>query len=366
MRLRNGMKTIFLAAVVALTLQGQDSGTTFSDTDLGIAFTHPSNWTLVKKTKDTSRFRLPVDGSTDTADLEITRAVFHRAKDMWQQLQVQANQASGRQVDRQYEQDVIGVPMLLTQSTYTDKGVSKTVLTGLYYAHAPYKMQMKLTAPSAVFDQVWQGLQSTFETLHTLSGAAPVEETDGPDVIPTKKDKKKDPPVTQPPKRTNIGSPVGEGKLFKGPVVVPVVVSTKPVNLRLPSGWTADEVKDNTVTLHNPKLSDPVQVEIRSTLDSETAASALSKRVAEGLNAFQTGAHREDGLTKANRAGCSISPVWRVGKTEKGDLMTLDLTGSQGDFYLLASYKATNEKNFKDDRVRIQELLDGISLEPGS
>lgn len=360
------MKTIFLAAVVAVALQGQDAGATFSDPDLGLAFTHPSNWTLVKKTKDTSRFRLPIDGSTDTADLEITRAVFHRAKDMWQQLQVQANQASGRQIDRQYEQDVIGVPMLLTQSTYNDKGVAKTVLTGLYYAHAPYKMQMKLTAPSAVFDQVWQSLQGTFETLHTLSGTAPIEETDGPDVVPTKKDKKKDPPVTQPAKRTDIGRPTGDAKLFKGPVVVPIVVSTKTVNLRLPNGWKADEVKDNTVTLHNPKLADPVQIEVRSALDSEPAASALSTRVAAGLSVFQTGAIREDGITKANRAGCSISPVWRTGKTDKGDLMTLSFTGAQGDFYLLASYQATDGKNFKEDRARIQELLDGISLEPGS
>lgn len=353
------MKTILLAAVVALMPQGQETAT-FSDPYLGLSFTYPKSWTLAKKLKDGYRYTAPIEGSASTAEIEIIRSPYHADKDLWQTIQARANETMHRETVRQWEQDVIQVPMLFTQTNFTDKENAKTTLSGLYYTRTPLKMLVRLTAPAGDFEKVRYQFQTSLESLHTIDGSQPKEDDITVKFTPTKK------PEPLPPKPTVI-SAAGhvDAKLFKGPVDVPLTVSTKPVILHLPQDWTASEVTDGKFTVTHAKLSAPITIEVRSILDSEPATTALLKRSAEGLSAFKPGVRRLDTAPSANRGGCQVSTVWRIGKADAGDLYTFDASGLQGDFYFLASYRTTATTAYNEDKLLIHELFDGISIENG-
>jgi len=354
------MKTLFLAAIVALAPQGQET-TALSDPFLGLAFTYPKKLTLIKKTKDSLRYSVPIEGSTSTAELEIIRSPYHADKDLWQTIQLRANETLKREVVRQWEQDIIQVPMLFTQVNWTDKGTPKTSLSGLFYTQTPQKMLVRLTAPATDFPTVQTEFQSSLESLHTLDGSQPKEDDINVKFDPTKK------PEPAPLKPTIIsGAGAGAGKLFKGPVAVPITVSTKPAVLHLPEGWSATDVADGQLKLTHSKISTPILVEVRSVLDSEAASTALNKRASTGLAAFAPGPRRVDTAPASNRAGCAVGTVWRTGKgATEGELYTFDASALQGDFYLLASYKSSSATAYKQDKELIRTLFEGISIENG-
>jgi len=354
------MKTLILAAIVALMPQGQET-TTLSDPYVGIAFNYPKKLTLIKKTKELMRYSVPIDGSSATAELEIIRSPYHADKDLWQTIQLRANETLKREVVRQWEQDIIQVPMLFTQVNWTDKGTPKTTLSGLFYTQTAQKLLVRLTASAIDFPTANSEFLTSLESLHTLDGTQPKE-----DDINVKFDVTKKPEPA--PVKPTIISTGGQtnGKLFKGPVDVSLTISTKSVVMHLPEGWSASDVADGKLKLKHAKLSSPILVEVRSILDSEAASTALNKRASDGLPAFAAGPRRRDTAPTPNRAGCAIGTVWRLGKgATEGELYTFDASGVQGDFYLLAGYRSTTLAAYNQDKTLIRELFDGISLENG-
>lgn len=352
------MNALPLVALLAMLPQGKDAGT-FSDAYVGLEFTYPKTWTVAKKTKDTTKLEVPIEGSTEKAELEVIRTAYHSSKQTWQTIQLRANETLKREIVRQWEQDLIGVPMLLTQVNWTDKGgTARTTLSGLYYTRGALKLLMKLTAPATEFDKARYEFQNALQTLKTTDGKPPQEDDENLKIEP----KAKPEPVAPRPKV--ISAEVPSTHVVKPPVTVPMVISTKPVVLRLPQGWKASEVKDGKMTITSDKLSGPVTVEVRSTLDSEPAGSALLHQSGPRLDDFKVGLLREDTSPTANQAGCQIATVWRTGKAAtSGDLTTFDGVGQQGDFYVLLSFRSTEASKFKNDRKAIRALLDQVSLE---
>ncbi|AIE87040.1 hypothetical protein [Fimbriimonas ginsengisoli] len=346
-----------LAAVFALAPQGTAANATYTDDYLGLAFNIPPGWSLVRKTKDMTRYSLPIEGSSTPAELEIIRAPFHSSKEIWQTIQLRTNETLHREIVRQWEQDVIQVPILFTQINWSDKGTAKTTLTGLYFTRTPLKMLVRLTSPPADFDKVRYEFQTALETLHTTNGTQPVEDDENIKFDVTKKIQ------PAPPKAKVIDSGKRNAKLVKPKVAVPLTVSTKSVTLRIPDGWSATDISDGKLTLHHAKLSAPITVEVRSVLDSEKAGTALLKQAAVTLPDFEAGVKRLDTEPKPNAAGCSVSTVWRIGRGKDGDLITFNATGEQSDFYLLASYRITSKAALKGDQNLIKDLFDKIALE---
>ena len=159
------MITAFLAAAVMFQPAKQDTQT-YSDIQLGLSFSHPSTWIIekplvAKNTKKgrklasdagTVHFRIPLTGAVDDADLIIVRAAFSGSPDTWQKVQMDANQNLKRQVERQWQQEILGVPLLLTKIDYSENGSSKVTLTGLLYNDSPNKLLFRLTGPASDFD----------------------------------------------------------------------------------------------------------------------------------------------------------------------------------------------------------------------
>ena len=330
----------------------------FSDAYFGLEFSHPKTWTVTKKGRDMTRFAIPIEGSPVPGELEIMRTSFHQTKDLWQSIQLQANATMRREVVRQWEQDVINVPMLSTQINFTDRGVAKTTMTGLYYTKTPSKMLVRLTSAIGDFDKLKYQFDSALESLHTIDGSAPVE--DDPNyVFPVTK---KPQPAASRPVLIDAGA-APKVKKPRHQTGIPLTVSTKAVTMNIPSDWTTEDVKDGHFVLHHPKLKEPIQVEVHSSLDSDRPAAALLKLSGDELAEFLPGVTREDTDPTINETGCSVSTVWRVGKNDKGNLVTFHASAEQGDFYLILNFRTTSIADAKAYRSLIRELLGEINLE---
>ncbi len=357
------MKIALLLSLLGLGFVQQDAPTaTFTEPFLGFQFNHPKTWTVVKpKRKDPARtvFSIPIDGTVDKAELDVVRTDYHASIDLWQTIQLRANEQLHRTVTRQWTQEILGVSMLFSRIDYTERGTPMSAVLGLYYTRTPFKMLMRLTSPTADFDKVFYDYGKTLETLRQLDGKLPQE--DDPNItlaVPGKKPEKA--PVK--PHVIDAGN-TGPKVILKAPVTVDVVVSTRKVTLRAPLGWYSENIKGSALDLHEPSLSVPLHIEFYSVLDSDTPIIALTKLSATQLNSFTKVATREDTNPNFNKAGCTVSAVWRLGQGANGDLATCEAAVSKGDYYCLITYSQPDRLKYKADRKLIEDLLKQVGIE---
>jgi len=358
------MKIALLLAAVGCLYAQQDVPTaTFTEPFVGFQFTYPKTWKIIKSTKkkDSARttFSIPIEGSADNAALDIDRTEYHASIDLWQTIQLRANEQLHRTVVRQWSQEVLGVSMLFSRIDYTDHGTAMSAVAGLYYTRTSQKLFLRLTSPSTDFDKVFFDFSHVLETLKQLDGQLPQEDDPTIDLAPAPK-KPELAPVSFHAIETDASK---NKKQIKAPIMVGLVVSTKKLDLRVPAGWTATTVRGNRLDLQEPTLSQPIHLESFSLLDSDPAMTALTKLSAAHLDVFDKVSQREDTDQKTNKAGCSVAAVWRVGKNSKGNLATCEAMGSMGGYYFLLTYRQTDLVQYKADRKLIELFLKQVSIE---
>jgi len=353
---------LLLAAVCSLSFQQDVPMATFTEPFVGFQFNYPKAWTITKtKRKENWRsvFAIPLEGTSETAQLEVDRTEFHSSTDLWQTIQVRANEQLHRQVVRQWSQEVLGVSMLFSRIDYTDHGTPTSAVLGLFYTRTNEKLLLRLTSPTTSFDKVYSDFNRVLETLRQTDGKLPEEDDPNVELVVDKK-------LEKAPVEPHALSSTTTGKKTKvkaPPVTVDIVVSLKKVMLRMPLGWTAEKIKGNTLDLREATLSAPLHVQLFSILDSDPAMAALTKLSASHLDDFDKVATREDSNPTANQAGCTVASVWRLGSNAKGQIVTCDAMGSNGNYYLLFSYRQTDRTQYKPDRKLIDLLLKQINLE---
>ncbi len=350
---------IALAAVALLTLAPQQEPSVFTEQFLGLQFTHPAGWKVSKKEKDRTFISIPVSGSTEPAELQVIRTDFHADKDIFQAVQLRINEQMKRQVVRQWEQDILGVPMLFTRINFQDKGVSKSVLTGLFNTRTSLKMLVRLTSREADYDAVSYEFHQAMETLRTTDGKIPLADDPGIKLDPAPKK-----PVALPPPAKVIDGDKKVVESVKPTQTAEATVSLRKVKLLYPEGWTAEPAEGNKLVLKHPEVRDPLVVELYTTLDSDPPQRALFKTSTASLALFTQVTAREDKAAAVNKAGATISSVWRTGKTEKGELASYEAAGSEGEYYFLTSYKQTDMALYRVERKLVEALIDLLTLEP--
>ncbi|MDR3692410.1 MAG: hypothetical protein P4L46_23710 [Fimbriimonas sp.] len=372
------MKLALLATAVALMIGQQDSTTkTFTEQYLGIQFNYPKTWTIEKTTKptlttapskskrkpridkSTTLFSIPIANSMQKAELEVVRTEYHASIDLWQTIQLRESELNRTQVVRQWEQDILGVPMLFCRIDSTTRGTQLTSIVGLFYTRTSLKLLLRMTAPSSQIDSVQYEFNKMLETLRYVDGTLPQEDDPSINLEPVAK---KLQPVMATPKVIDA-PPTGPKVPIKAPVATDLVVSTHKVVLRLPEGWSVANANGNTIELHSADVGSPVRLQAFSTLDSDPAGAALEKLAAKDLVDFGKVTSREDTASKVNAAGCSVAAVWRTGQANGGDLVTGEAYGSMGDLYFLIHYRQTDVSNYKAERKAIEQMLRQVSIE---
>jgi hypothetical protein len=351
--------TLALAAATLSLLAPAQEPTVFTERFLGLQFAHPPAWKVAKTTKDGTIFSIPVQGSSEPAELHVMRDRYHADRDLYQIVQLRINEQMKREVVRQWEQDILGVPMLFTRINYVDKGVPRAVLMGLFYTRTPLKLSLRLITRQDDYDNVSYELLKALETLRTTDGKAPV--MDDPAVKLDAAPKK---PVAVPPPPKVLDSGEKTAVAVKPTQTAELTISLRKVNLRYPDGWTVTQSVDNKISLKHPEMQQPLTFELFTTLDSDPPQRALFKASSKSLSQFLQVVSRDDKAAAVNKAGATITSVWRTGKAESGELASYEAVGASGDYYFLVAHKQTDMPTYRTERKLIEALVDLLTIEP--
>src|ERR1700733_13543235 len=188
---------LLLVAAGLLTIRQDVPTATFTEPFAGFQFNYPKTWSVVKpkKHKDGSHttFSIPIEGSSDTGELDVDRTDYHASIDLWQTIQLRANEQLHRQVVRQWTQEVLGVSMLFSRIDYTERGTPMSSVVGLFYTRTSLKLLLRVTSPTANFDKVFYEFNRILETLRETDGKLPQEDDPSVDLAPVTKKLEKAP-----------------------------------------------------------------------------------------------------------------------------------------------------------------------------
>lgn len=358
-----------------------DAGaTTFTDAALGLSFAHPTTWTTVatpvpvepkgkgnrfrlpggKKTEKRPddgmvTFRIPGAAGAPPSELTIVRASFSGTPELWQQIQADTNRNQKRDVERQWQQEILGVPLLLTRIAYDQDGTATTTVTGLLYNASAYKLDFRLTGPTAGFDAAQYQFTQAMETLRTTTDTLPTAQEPGKQIAA---------PVLPGP---DVKHPIFTGSKAApkvAPLALPVTVGGRKMVLHVPEGWTLDKVDADSAILRNPAVKDGVTVKLYAAATAPRPGEALSAAANKTLDEYKTVDLREDSGGKPNAAGNPMMAVWRRGTAAKGPYATMDAVVSAGDYYMLFALHPTPGEDLSHERKVVQTMLDAVGLEP--
>jgi hypothetical protein len=352
-----------IATLLALfvTFQAPQEQVTYTNTALGLSFTHPASWQVTTNKKWESKFLIPVEGSQQKSTLEIYPVPFDAETSVWQLTQTTMAKQLRRQVARQWEESIMQAPLLLTQVNATTKQGPRVELTGLIYSKTAKKLMFKLSSAPEDYEKTEFAWRTALQTLRTVNGdVLKADDGKGNRVKGGKEDLQSVPTTI---KVLDDSNKVKNGKPVKGPVVVKAKAGGKDVELRLPQGWSAEPKEDGTFILRGPEIAGTATVTVASTLDSDPAPKALFKASSVSLNDYLKVAKREEPPAEQTKAGAILGRVWRSGTSAKGDLFTCDAVAISGDFYVVLAYRSEDATKASAERKAIEALLDQMSVE---
>lgn len=350
----------------------------YSNEWIGISLNHPSDWKVTPKKQD-AWISIPLKNGTMVAGLNLVAATFQAETEVWQKSQEHINNQLGFEVLRQWQEEILGVPFLLTKVRSGPGKLSSATkaipglpidqplitLIGLVYSATPRKLMFRLSAPEGGYDDAEFLLRQSLESLRTLDGRLPRPED------PNRKPDPNEPvPTTpvRPPTKTAIGggpTPAagGNGEKVRAPQVFETTAATRKIGFYFPNSWTVDKAEDGKLTLANKDLSLQLGLELNSTLDSDPPLRALMKASAESLKRFEKVGKREENVPKPNKAGALIIRVFRTGTATSGNIWSFESVGGSTDFYFLLKGGGAGELT-PAVRKALEDLIEALSVEP--
>ncbi|MBS1707224.1 MAG: hypothetical protein JSS65_00730 [Armatimonadetes bacterium] len=317
----------------------------YRDESLGLEFRHPKSWNVRKE-----RLFTVIEFKTKSGQpvkLQLIDTAYRSDADKWQGLQRDISETSKRQVLRQWTEELLGVPLLLTKTSEVVGADTRVTLIGLLYSRTVEKLNFRLTCSGSAADEAEAEWREALLTLRTVSGAIPAPETPGTKVeAPVKPTK---------PKREDVWNPKTKN--------VPKVEKSSnrqrvdKWDYFMPDGWV---VKGEEAT--HPKLKG--KVTLRAANGSPVTARNSWLRVGgQSLQEFVKVDHREEVAPYPNRAGVGILVGRRWGAASTGPLFAVYAIGWLDDKFWALDYRAASKADYEADKDLVQDLIDRMSVE---
>lgn len=208
---------------------------TWVDKTLGLAMQLPKAW-QIKKGKDMTQILVPLGTVKARGLIEVFPTQYRESQESWQLVQKTVNDNMHREIEKQWTEEILGTPILMTRLRYDLNGDPTMTLIGLMYSRYENKLHFRLTAPAAYYDNVETQWRNCLLSLHTLSGELPnVEDPNQP---------KADPPPKKPedgPKVIVLEANTGKKpKLRLADGSISCTIANRSVQLRVPKDFTWD------------------------------------------------------------------------------------------------------------------------------
>ncbi len=328
----------------------------YTDPGADIAISYPREWTAEQKRGRTTLL-FPVE--TATAEVELLNTRFLEPIEKWHEYQRQAAEASGWTIERQWQEDLLGVPLVLNRVRQRDR----ITVTGMLFARNDRKLLFKLSSDPAVFEQADADWKKVLLTVRTVSGQLPLPE-DPNRVIPAeppKQGKKTEKPTIKDPEKPRPSikiEPAFEPRpvqLPKGVQSLPAKAGGKDLVFFYPEAWTAKPVGD-AFELSHPQVAGVVRVEPLAELDSGNPEEHLLKLSSRSLGDFSRVDSRRDGRPSRTRAGMTLLWVRRDGLVGETATVEYFAVGAKEGYYWALGYRAS-VPNFAQSEKRLNDLV---------
>lgn len=340
------------AAVFFSALVQQEPATKeYRDNDLGLIFQYPQEWRLTKTRLGAQFEFLTSEGAT--ARVTITRTPFRESKDQWQRYQRDIEEAARREVLDQTEEELLGVPLLLTRTRYTGPDGIFRQLKGLLYSRTRQKLNFILEAPESAFPGAETSWRGTWNSFRTITGELPVAEGTPESTNPTNPAQEAERQVYTLTDPKGEAAAAGSNRLLETRVEVPGPSGTETI--ALPEGWTA-EARDAVIVLRNPAVQGTTVLTL-SLGDNAFARRVMNNLNREALKRFDTVALRKEESIAENQNGAQVLSVLRQGTSPGGNLILLSAVGGQSFGVWSVQYETTDPLKYGEDKPHLDALL---------
>lgn len=346
----------FVDASAQTGTPSERTGTAFSPPEFGFTITIPPTWSQTSR-REPWRFSIPVASSETPVRLEIFAASFRSDIESWRAVERGFAQQQGDTVVRQWEEEILSVPFLLTR---LNRASGDVVLSGLLYNWSSRKLRFRLTAANEpALQEAELQFRQAILSIRTFDGQAlRPEDPTGPPPPPF------DPTArpAQPPRVVTIGSGRSGRAVQRPETEIPSRTSGRDVVLLVPGGWSA-QARGETLVLTHERVRGEVLVRLGSTIDGDPPARALMKASVETLALFDTVASRNERTPHTNRAGGQVAFVWRQGQTDDGPLLALDAVVANNPFYAQVRFRIEGGADASEARALVQALIEQMTVE---
>lgn len=299
-------------ALIALAIAGQATKT-YTNKNLGLMLTYPADWLAVKR-KTHQELQVPLENGM-VGTVEIFEAAYRGTKESWQALQKEVAVTMKRTIERQWEEEILGVPLLMTSQKFEEKGNPRVALVGLFHNLSTKKLQFRIVAPAAGAAEAESKWREVLQSIRTFDGELPKPE-DGKTPPPKAADGSAKPspkPVDKP--STRWAAEAGFGQNRGKQIASEVKFGEASMSLGLPVGWKAVS-GDASVSLINETLGLDAKLSLES-LDNAGSKTAI-KLAAASLADFDQVRKRVDVGPRISLAGNRTWTVVRFGGNSKG------------------------------------------------
>ncbi len=353
--------TLTVLAVAALGVAQEVAGTTpYEHLETGFSFQYPSNWKLTKK-RDHVVFEYAVEGDR-MASLEVYGVVFTGEIPTWQAVQTNTAKQMKREVVRQWQEEILTVPMLMTRTQWTAKGgASMTADTAMVYADTRRKLLFRLAASSEDIEKAYGPFRALLQSIKTEDGKLP---------------KAFDPSKPQSENLRNADRPTklqvwkrpaqGSAAPVKGDATAETTAANIALLVRFFNPWKATAAETG-LTFELPGGPTGLKVIAYAVNEADPAGKALIKASSRSLARLKGNIERSEVGPFASKSGATAAVIWRTGDSEAGPLVTMDAVVTVGDYYVLIYWESADVKNAKL-REQVNEFVQTVSVElkPGS
>jgi hypothetical protein len=335
--------------MTAAALQEPPEKMVFKDEALDLSLEHPADWEI-RTTRLSTVMVFPLkDGSS--AEVRLTNTRFRDKKEVWQDLQKQIAESMNRPVDKQWEELILSVPLLMTRLIYEESGVSKTTLVGLLYSKNAEKLNFRLTSSSAASSEAEQTWRQTLNTLRTLSGELPErEDGQGTATSTTGTDAGSNTASTDDPedKPTYTYKPDdgANKKLVKGKIAAKVTLASKNYTLYMPEGWSL-VTESGSTSLKHKDFNGTLGIKFRICTEREAASAVLAASL-DSVHRFKSVAVRDEPRPSTTKAGCQLARIKRSGEGEDNPLVIEHLSGWREGKAWIIEYEGREEAQKND------------------
>ena len=348
-----------LTSLIAAAVLGQETATppkdvkTYSDPLTGVQFDYPKAWRF-RKERLFSKIEIPLaDGKK--AEVQLLASDFRSSTQQWQDIQVEINTSVLRQVEKQWEEVILGVPLLMTKLNYKEEDKDLSTLVGLLYSKTAKKFTFRMTAPTpnyAEAEQIWRGV--LLNTLRPIDAMPDIEDGDNDPRAPVGLGTGGKTVVLKPDEP-------GSKQNLKGLRKTMVTVGETPMELWMPKSWEVNPAESGFV-LTSKGLKGKVVFQA-ATGEVAEAQSGVLKLMNDTMSRFSTIKLRKEYPVTGTKAGCALVRAERHGMEGDVPLVTVFAAGARNGGHWLLSYEVKSADDWKRDEEKLEQLFDGMVLQ---